>query len=52
MKKYTWLIIGVVALVLVAGVVLNIPAKQTNPMGSECVEDGSCCEDDTACTCG
>jgi hypothetical protein len=52
MKKYKWLIAGIAALILITAVVLNVSAKPTNPMGSDCVEDGSCCEDEDTCTCG
>jgi hypothetical protein len=51
MKKYKWLIAGVAALILITGLVLNVSARPTNPMSSECVEDGSCCEDEDTCTC-
>lgn len=48
MKKYIWLIAGII--VLVAGTVaaLNQPVKSMN---AGCVEDGSCCEDVNNCTC-
>jgi hypothetical protein len=52
MKKYKWLLAGIAALVLVTGLVLNVSAKSTDTMGTECVEDGSCCEDENTCTCG
>jgi len=52
MKKYKWLLVGIAALFLITGVVLNVSAKSTNPMSNECVEDGSCCEDENTCTCG
>jgi len=51
MKKYKWLIAGIAALFLTTAIVLNISAKSANSMGSECVEDGSCCEDVNACAC-
>ena len=51
MKKYKWLIAGIIALLLTMAIVLNVSAKQTNLMNSECVEDGSCCEDKDTCTC-
>jgi bacteriorhodopsin len=54
MKKYKWFIAGIAALVLIVGVVLNATAKSAksaNSMGTECVEDGSCCEDENTCTC-
>jgi hypothetical protein len=52
MKKYKWLAVGVAALILITAVVLNVSAKTINQMSSECVEDGSCCEDENTCTCG
>jgi hypothetical protein len=52
MKKYKWLIAGIAALLLTTAIVLNVSAKQTNSMNSECSEDGSCCEDENTCTCG
>jgi hypothetical protein len=51
MKKYKWFFIGIAVLFLTTAIVLNISAKPTNGMGSDCVEDGSCCEDKNACTC-
>jgi len=51
MKKYKWLIAGIAALFLTTAIVLNVSAKSVNSMGSECVEDGSCCEDENTCTC-
>jgi hypothetical protein len=52
MKKYKWLFTGIAALILITAVVINVSAKTTNSMSSECVEDGSCCEDEDTCTCG
>jgi hypothetical protein len=52
MNKYKWLIAGIAVLILITAVVLNVSAKPTNPMDSDCVEDGSCCEDEDTCTCG
>jgi len=52
MKKYKWFIAGIAALLLITAVVLNVSAKTTNLMGGDCVEDGSCCEDEDTCTCG
>jgi len=51
MKKYKWLIAGIAALFLTTAIVLNVSTKSTRLMGSECVEDGSCCEDENACAC-
>jgi hypothetical protein len=51
MNKYKWLFVGIAVLLLTTAVVLNVSAKPTNSMGSECVEDGSCCEDEDTCTC-
>jgi hypothetical protein len=52
MKKYKWLAVGIAALILVSAVVLNLSARPTGFMDTECVEDGSCCEDENTCTCG
>jgi len=51
MKKSKWFLAGIAALFLITGIVLNVSAKPTNSMGSECVEDGSCCADEDTCTC-
>jgi len=51
MKKYKWLIVGIIALFLTTAIVLNISAKPSNVMGRDCVEDGSCCEDENNCAC-
>jgi len=51
MKKYKWLIAGIAVLFLTTAIVLNVSAKSANSMGNECVEDGSCCEDENTCTC-
>ncbi|WP_461246894.1 hypothetical protein [Treponema sp. R6D11] len=51
MKKYKWLIAGIAALLLATAIVLNVSAKPTTSMDSECAEDGSCCEDENTCTC-
>jgi hypothetical protein len=51
MKKFKWLIIGKFALILTTVIVINISAKSSNSMGSDCVKDGSCCKDETVCTC-
>jgi hypothetical protein len=48
MKKYKWLIAGIVALILATAIVLSVSAKTR---GSVCVEDGSCCVDPDTCTC-
>jgi hypothetical protein len=52
MKKYKWLIVGIAVLFLTTAIVLNVPGRSVNSMGSECVEDGSCCEDEDNCSCG
>jgi hypothetical protein len=52
MKKYKWFFVGIAALLLTTAIVFNVSAKTINPMSSECVEDGSCCEDEDTCTCG
>jgi hypothetical protein len=52
MKKYKWLFVGIAVLLLTTAIVLNVSARPTNSMGSECAEDGSCCEDEDTCTCG
>ncbi|MDR2942748.1 MAG: hypothetical protein LBV17_09185 [Treponema sp.] len=52
MKKYKWFFVGIAALLLTTAIVLNISAKTTNSMSEDCVEDGSCCEDENTCTCG
>jgi hypothetical protein len=52
MKKYKWLFAGIAALILTTAIVLNVSAKPADLMGGECVEDGSCCEDEDTCTCG
>jgi len=51
MKKFKWLIVVIFALILTTVIVLNISAKPKYIMGSDCVEDGSCCKDKTVCTC-
>jgi hypothetical protein len=51
MKKYKWFIVGIAVLLLATAVVLNVSARPTNPMGDECLEDGSCCEDESNCSC-
>jgi hypothetical protein len=50
MKKYKWLIVGIAVLILTTAIVINVSARPG--MGSECVEDGSCCTDPDVCTCG
>jgi hypothetical protein len=50
MKKYMWLIAGIVALVLSTMVVLNLSSSTS--MIDDCLPDGSCCEDVNNCTCG
>jgi hypothetical protein len=52
MKKYKWLIVGLAALLFTAVIVFNAAAKPTYSMNDECVEDGSCCEDENTCSCG
>jgi hypothetical protein len=49
MKKYKWLIAGIIALILAGAVILTVSAQS---MGSVCAEDGSCCADPNTCTCG
>jgi hypothetical protein len=49
MKKYIWLLAGLATLILSTLIVLNVSAK---PMGSDCFDDGFCCEDVNNCTCG
>ena len=51
MRKYKWLIAGIAVLFLITAVVFNVSAKSRNRMGSNCVEDGSCCPDKNTCTC-
>jgi bacteriorhodopsin len=51
MKKYKWFIVGLIALLLATAIVLNVSAKSANSMSSECAEDGSCCEDESTCSC-
>jgi hypothetical protein len=51
MKKYKLLVIGIAALFLTTVIVLNVPGRAAYSMGSECAEDGSCCEDENACAC-
>jgi hypothetical protein len=52
MKKYKWAFIAIAFLILTTAVVLNVSAKTTDSMGGDCVEDGSCCEDENTCSCG
>jgi hypothetical protein len=52
MKKYKWAFIAIAFLILATAVVLNVSARPTSSMGGDCVEDGSCCEDEDTCTCG
>jgi hypothetical protein len=49
MKKYIFLIAGIMFLILGAIAAVNISAKT---MPDDCVEDGSCCEDVNNCRCG
>jgi hypothetical protein len=49
MKK--WLIAGIIILFVTTAIVFGISARSTNSMGNECVEDGSCCNDENTCTC-
>jgi len=51
MKKYKWLFIGIAFLFLTTAIILKISIKPTNSMGSDCVEDGSCCVDENNCVC-
>jgi len=51
MKIYKWLITGIAVLFLITAIAVNVSAKSKNPMGSNCVEDGSCCPDKNTCTC-
>jgi hypothetical protein len=48
MKKYKWLVAGIIALILTGAIILTVSAKS---IGSVCVEDGSCCVDSSTCTC-
>jgi hypothetical protein len=48
MKKYRWLVVGIIILILAGTIVLTVSAKS---VGSICAEDGSCCVDPDACTC-
>jgi len=50
-KKFKWLIIGIIALIFATVIVLNISAKSTISMGNDCVDDGSCCKEKNVCTC-
>jgi hypothetical protein len=53
MKKYKWLIAGIAALILATAIVVfSVSAKPTGMTSVDCVEDGSCCEDEEVCTCG
>jgi hypothetical protein len=52
MKKYKWFFAVIAALILTTVIVLNVSAKTTDSMGGDCVEDGSCCEDEDTCSCG
>ena len=52
MKKFKWLILGSVLLLLTTAVALKVSGDPTNSMSSDCYEDGSCCEDENTCTCG
>jgi hypothetical protein len=49
MKRYKWLVAGIVALILATMIVLGVPAKSRG--GVVCAEDGSCCVDPDVCTC-
>jgi hypothetical protein len=50
MKKYKWLIAGIVALILATTIVVfNVSAKPSHH--ADCAEDGSCCEDESSCNC-
>jgi len=52
MKRFKWLILGLAVLFLTTVVVLKVSSDPANSMNSDCLEDGSCCEDENACTCG
>jgi len=50
MKKYKWLIAGIAALILATAIVVfSVSAKSSHDV--DCVEDGSCCEDENSCDC-
>jgi len=50
MNKYKWLIAGIAALILAATIVVfNVSAKSSH--GDNCADDGSCCEDESTCSC-
>ncbi|MDR2796973.1 MAG: hypothetical protein LBB80_01370 [Treponema sp.] len=48
MKKYKWLVAGILVLILAGMIMLIVSAKS---IGNVCAEDGSCCVDPAACTC-
>jgi len=48
MKKYFFLLIGIIAMILTTIIALNVSAKS---MSADCDEDGSCCEDVNNCGC-
>jgi len=52
MKKYKWFFITIAFLIMATAVVLNVSAKTTDLMSEDCLEDGSCCEDENTCSCG
>jgi len=52
MKKFKWLIAGIAAVILATAIVVfSVSAKSTGMASADCVEDGSCCEDEDICTC-
>jgi len=53
MKKFRWLIIGVAVLLVTTVVALRVSTDPNRVMnGSDCAEDGSCCQDENTCGCG
>jgi len=53
MKKFKWLIVGFAVLVATTVVVLNVSGDPNRVMNSsECLDDGSCCQDENTCGCG
>ncbi|MCL2444081.1 MAG: hypothetical protein FWD13_11560 [Treponema sp.] len=48
MKKYIWILAGIIALILTTIIVLNMSAKSA---ADGCLPNSSCCEDVNDCTC-